>query len=288
MGHFREQQSWGHRREEAERAFVDFSSAEDIQIPDLNPTLEVVTQNLKTRLSHVGIDSCWLIERATIFQRSISDLETQIRQTNINQNTKEAGLYELYSLTQILDGLLNKQVKLHITEETQDSYDFEGYYMPSDGPTKRLSIYQRIRDGYSNKVNRRIPANCQIEIYDILGRSSNGRAIAGSESALRIGLRHSFNPDLATRNWGASIDSGWKTDFTSKTKQWRAIGPLSQAVYEIKAVSEADDFNEVPYTYHFYDAETTFFDKPGEIKHQWIKRFVAFNIGLNHMFKELC
>jgi hypothetical protein len=181
---------------------------------------------------------------------------------------------ELTLLTSTLFDLFSGKIKLSFKESPFNSDTFEGYYV-FEQLTQRLLINSQVRDRINSQTGNISRANTQIMIKSIEGRTDNGKAIAGDDSRLRIGLRyaHPSKGDL----WTISIDSGHQL----KEGIWRTVRPLSQAIEQVKVFHRLDPGDKKPYTLHYHSPKIKYADFSAARS-----EFIGFNETLNTIFHQ--
>lgn len=271
------------REEDLEEPLLAF--AESSTIPDINPVLTSITENLRSKLTFVGINDSWIVRQANIYERAFLELSKILEKPYLDEHLKSRAQAELFDTAQFLDNLFSGQIKLRLTNETLNTNDIEGYLNTDDGSIIRANIFQKFQDGYSQNVHRITVATCQIGFYEILGRSPRGKALAGADAQTRIGLRHTHNPEADIHNWSISIDSGYRSGGGEKSFRWRAIYPISQAIHAAKIVGEDLSLSDSTYTFHYDQPEMRLIQcSPVAIKN-WLYNYSSFNLGLNAVFR---
>lgn len=244
---------------------------------------------LEQRLAELGETRPWIIDRSRIFQYAIINLARAIDKTPMPDYIKNGGLVELMELTHGLTKLFSQQVHRQIVIEHNNSTTVDAYYQDSHGQEKRLHLFTKNKDVMSQKFNRLVGANTQITIKDILSRNGRGKAIAGSDSELRCGLR--FRGPANQFRWSVTIDSGshqYDGEPFSKgydPRTWKVIRPLSQAINQLKLnpeISGLDSDDPSLYSYHYKDLISL--DADQSFSHQTFKEF---NQHLSQIFINL-
>ncbi|MFA5932564.1 MAG: hypothetical protein WCV81_05075 [Microgenomates group bacterium] len=237
---------------------------------------QLITNLLVNHLRSSGLTDDFKLRRASIYGRAIDQLSLLIFRTPMFPWLKDQADEELLTIATTLRKLFMREIPLKIqpnaTHNDEQKITYNGYYALTPETQRRVIVSHQLQDSHS-RINRVSRANSQIEIKDILGRSSRGKAIAGQDTNLRIGLRYSGkldNPAITV-----SIDSG-ATNLT--TGDLLSIRPLSQAIEEINKSYSPDTSR--PYTFHFNDKLPVHFS-PQQI----ISEFSDLNQNLSKVFE---
>lgn len=262
--------------------------ASPLQLADFVFEGQSVAEALRFQLLCLGVSDSWILDRSTIYQHAVVNLAQDLFCTGLPDYLGADALQELMLLTQSLYRLFTDKVRISHTRKNNHYLIVEGYHTTLDNQTRRVVAQNRPDLGYSENHNRLVFPGTQIEIKDILGRNDQGLAIAGDDSALRIGLR--LGGPIEERVWTVSIDSGLQfirqeADSSEDPKEWKTIRPLSQAIYQAKlsphtAVSLDTDPNR--YTYHYDDPDS----RLGQNRETQLM-FNVFNRHLGEIFRRL-
>lgn len=249
-------------------------------IPDpsfVYSTMSLSTQALRQHLRYAGAKDPWMINRADIYQKAVTELSMLLDRTPLSESLHNSAQRELVLIAKSLEELFLGHITLSPKNSDLETTIYEGYYFtPDDDETIRVAIYQKFYASHSPYVSRTTPPTCQIHIKEIIGRSSKGGAIAGLDTGLRVGLRCGC-PDGGLAAWSVTIDGGLR----NHTKG-RQIRPISQAIQEIKIHHELEpDNQDTPLAFHYYDPETKLTD-PQTTRN----KFSFFNHRLGQIFKR--
>lgn len=269
----------------------DLALMEEISVvPDLEDVTNFVTSSLTDAFINIGNPPSPHID---IYQKAIMSLySTLLTVPGMDYGEGDQAFEELYSISEILGRLFSGQIKLvkaPVSSAVVRDVRYEGYTELTNTlrpGTKRIVIDQTLSDTYSQASKRISHANTEITIKDIQGKTSRGRAIAGSDSDIRCGLRHAHANKGESFAWAVSIDSGATSPDDDR---WRIIRPLSQAIFKAKSwPSSGLNFEDSEYTFHYPDPATMTAPRPNsQEKNAFLREFFQFVGGLNRIFESL-
>ncbi|KKS14086.1 MAG: hypothetical protein UU67_C0008G0018 [Candidatus Daviesbacteria bacterium GW2011_GWB1_41_5] len=233
----------------------------------------LATSALRERLANrlLGSDMPgWIPDCAAIYEKALVALAIHIQAIPIPEQTRRSALNELVIGAEALARLFADQIPLKDMEEISTGKDtFEGYFNYPEEAGNRLIVDHQGDYVLSERLGRKIRPNCQIKIKDIHGLSPGGKAVAGPDCAIRIGLRYGMVD--AKNRWTVSVESGAK----DPEKKWKIIGPLSQAINY--CYLDGPNF----LTYHYSDPD--FISLSNKATISW---FIFFNNTLGSILRE--
>lgn len=237
---------------------------------------EFLQQSLRSQLQLTGLNPGWLLSNgSSLYSQAIYNLTKLVDKATIQPIIKDGAKEELDLLTDSLTLIFCGRIKLAHKEEPSGIHCFSGFSEKLLDATKRITISQRLKDSIHPITKRPVYPNTQIEIKDTEGISTNRRAIAGSDSSLRIGFRVSWAP---VASWTISIDSIRGGTFNRYCRpRIQSINPLSNAIKTGRLNKDT------PSTTFHYPSENSRLDNPEET----IASFNDFNERLNQVFLNL-
>ena len=277
-----------------ERRFSEDESLEPIDplaidyLSALSPTLQATTETLSQKLKSVGVKDPWLINMSAIYERSIIHLAGILQDVPTLGSIEQPALEELYTIADILYNLFSGQIRLKLMYTSAGSSNLTHYegYQKDNQKDKRILIKHRGNWSLSTQRHNIIPPSCQIITKEVIGRSTLGAAIAGSDAELRCGLRCNVISGTNTFIWSISLDSGISIP-EEHDRKWKSIGPLSQAIYQAKIDPESSiNLADGEYTFHYDDPESIL-KLPVSPYEQtlWYRKYHLFNQSLGRIFQ---
>lgn len=210
------------------------------EIPSITSTMKSVTRYLREGFKGIGVTRLLLLGNTNLYELAVNGLAGKISRAPIPDNFKSGAVKELSSLSSTLAELFSGRLPTkHMRQDNSGRFKIEGYYEDPSGSTFRTCASILPEHTTSNTGDPLRPST-QILIKEISGKNTRGKAIAGEDGGLRIGMRYSGS------TWVISIDSGAQTN----KGRWRVIYPLSQAVEAMK-IAQVLPHEDKPFTYHF-------------------------------------
>lgn len=248
---------------------------------ELNLLLQYLTETIRLKLIKVAVIEDGILDKANIYEQAISKLRLILHHTPLSQPLLEAANSELGLLTKSLLKVFSGNVTLRIKKDFPNSTTFEGY-TDIDEQTWRVIVLQKLKHSYSELERRITHANCQIYIKEILGQSSRGKAIGGSDARIRCGLR--FGGWRTNSSWSLSIDSGIPVR-KHDGHYFRYSGAITQAYNESRKYPKPFYYlqdDDTPNTFHYPALSTSDTDIMVTAGN-----FRDFNKSLNLILKQI-
>lgn len=245
-------------------------------IPDsavISAMMDLSAKSLRLSLCSAGAKDPWMIDRADIYQKAVNELSKLFNLTPLSESLYHAAFQELALIAKSLEMLFSGGIVLSPRDSDPGTTAYNGYYLTPNEENIRVAIYQKFCSSHSPQVARTTNPNCQIGIKEIVGRSSRGRAIAGSDTELRVGLRCGYPGGSPL--WAVSLEGAWH-----RHTKGHGIRPLSQAIQVAKIHHNLEPDNQESLTFHYYDPETALVD-PDKIRNS----FGFFNHCLREIFE---
>lgn len=187
----------------------DRLTPEDVVYP-VSGTTEAIQQKFRA----AGF-SVWFQSRVGLIEDTMFEVAAAVASAFVCDELRQQAYGELHDLVEGLGQLAYGTVTLHPTTQRPDMLRREGYFSSGD-QRKRIVVEQH---GQEYEHAAQTKPSLRIYIKDIIGRSTRGGVIAGSDSEISFRLRYEAEGNL----WVANVDSGIRTK-----DHWRNINPLSQ------------------------------------------------------------